>query len=384
VEYFSYAPYNDVKNNCKGGINMRRLYLDNIRWITILLVVIYHAIYMFNGVQTFGVVGPFQEIQYQDALQYLLYPWFMVILFVVSGMTSRYYLEQHSDRDFIKSRTGKLLVPGTIGVLIFGWIQGYYNMLISHVFDTLDITLIPGPVVWLIFALSGIGVLWFVQILWVFSLLLVLVRKIEKDRLYGICKKCGIVVLLLLGVLVYFSAQVLNTPVITVYRFGIYGVAYFLGYFVLSHDEVIERLSKFWLPVGVVALALGIGYTVLYFGENYGTEPFINNVLACAYGWMMTLAVIAFMKVHGDGTNALARWMSNRSWGLYVFHYLPLSVTAWYLHIYAPVMPAFFYYVLTFLAGLVGGLLLYEIIRRIPILRWCILGIKKEKKDVQR
>jgi peptidoglycan/LPS O-acetylase OafA/YrhL len=136
--------------------------------------------------------------------------------------------------------------------------------------------------------------------------------------------------------------------------------------------------------VGVVALALGIGYTVLYFGENYGTEPFINNVLACAYGWMMTLAVIAFMKVHGDGTNALARWMSNRSWGLYVFHYLPLSVTAWYLHIYAPVMPAFFYYVLTFLAGLVGGLLLYEIIRRIPILRWCILGIKKEKKDVQR
>jgi peptidoglycan/LPS O-acetylase OafA/YrhL len=384
VEYFSYAPYNDVKNNCKGGINMRRLYLDNIRWITILLVVIYHAIYMFNGVQTFGVVGPFQEVQYQDALQYLLYPWFMVILFVVSGMTSRYYLEQHSDRDFIKSRTGKLLVPGTIGVLIFGWIQGYYNMLISHVFDTLDITLIPGPVVWLIFALSGIGVLWFVQILWVFSLLLVLVRKIEKDRLYGICKKCGIVVLLLLGVLVYFSAQVLNTPVITVYRFGIYGVAYFLGYFVLSHDEVIERLSKFWLPVGVVALALGIGYTVLYFGENYGTEPFINNVLACAYGWMMTLAVIAFMKVHGDGTNALARWMSNRSWGLYVFHYLPLSVTAWYLHIYAPVMPAFFYYVLTFLAGLVGGLLLYEIIRRIPILRWCILGIKKEKKDVQR
>jgi peptidoglycan/LPS O-acetylase OafA/YrhL len=308
----------------------------------------------------------------------------MVILFVVSGMTSRYYLEQHSDRDFIKSRTGKLLVPGTIGVLIFGWIQGYYNMLISHVFDTLDITLIPGPVVWLIFALSGIGVLWFIQILWVFSLLLVLVRKFEKDRLYGICKKCGVVVLLLLGVLIYFSAQVLNTPVVTVYRFGIYGVAYFLGYFVLSHDEVIERLSKFWLPVGVVALALGIGYTVLYFGENYGTEPFINNVLACAYGWMMTLAVIAFMKVHGDGTNALARWMSNRSWGLYVFHYLPLSVTAWYLHIYAPVMPAFFYYVLTFLAGLVGGLLLYEIIRRIPILRWCILGIKKEKKDVQR
>ena len=33
-----------VKNNCKGGKNMdntRRIYLDNIRWITVCIVVIY-------------------------------------------------------------------------------------------------------------------------------------------------------------------------------------------------------------------------------------------------------------------------------------------------------------------------------------------------------
>ena len=35
----------------------RRIYLDNIRWITVCIVVIYHVIYMFNGVQTFGVIG---------------------------------------------------------------------------------------------------------------------------------------------------------------------------------------------------------------------------------------------------------------------------------------------------------------------------------------
>ena len=35
-----------VKNNCKGGKNMdntRRIYLDNIRWITVCIVVIYHV-----------------------------------------------------------------------------------------------------------------------------------------------------------------------------------------------------------------------------------------------------------------------------------------------------------------------------------------------------
>ena len=67
-----------VKNNCKGGKNMdntRRIYLDNIRWITVCIVVIYHVIYMYNGVQPFGVIGPFKEQQLQDAFQYFVYPW---------------------------------------------------------------------------------------------------------------------------------------------------------------------------------------------------------------------------------------------------------------------------------------------------------------------
>lgn len=37
-----------VKNHCKGGnvmIPARKLYLDNIRWMTVVLVVIYHVVY---------------------------------------------------------------------------------------------------------------------------------------------------------------------------------------------------------------------------------------------------------------------------------------------------------------------------------------------------
>lgn len=116
---------------------MRRHYLDNIRWITVGLVVLYHVIFMYNGVVMAGVIGPFWEIQYQDAVQYLLYPWFMVLLFLVSGMCARYYLEGHTDREFLAGRTRKLLVPSTIGLFVFWWIQGYFNMAFSHVFDQL-------------------------------------------------------------------------------------------------------------------------------------------------------------------------------------------------------------------------------------------------------
>lgn len=88
---------------------MRKLYIDNIRWITVVLVVLYHVIYMFNGIETFGVIGPFSDVQYQDAFQYIVYPWFMLLLFVISGMSARYELEHRSEKEFIKKKDGKII-----------------------------------------------------------------------------------------------------------------------------------------------------------------------------------------------------------------------------------------------------------------------------------
>ena len=64
----------NVKIFGKGGRNMRKTYLDNIRWITVVLVVIYHVIYIFNGVTQYGIIGPFSKHQPQDTYQYIVYP----------------------------------------------------------------------------------------------------------------------------------------------------------------------------------------------------------------------------------------------------------------------------------------------------------------------
>ena len=222
--------------------NKRKIYLDHIRWITVVIVVIYHVIYMFNGVQPFGVIGAFHEHQLQDAFQYLVYPWFMALLFVVSGMSARYYLNGHTTKDYVRDKTRKLLVPSTIGLFVFHWILGYYNMKIGGGLD--HMAAVPAPVLYVIMAVSGIGVLWYIQMLWIFSMLLLPVRKIEKDRLWKLGAKTPVWLLLLMTAAVYGCAQILNTPVITVYRFGIYGFSFFVGYFVCSHDEVVERLSR--------------------------------------------------------------------------------------------------------------------------------------------
>lgn len=356
----------------------RRHYLDNIRWITVLLVVVYHVIYMFNGVQPFGVIGPFHERQYQDAFQYLVYPWFMALLFVVSGMSARYSLEIRTTKEFVKSRTRKLLVPSTLGLFVFQWILGYYNMKIGGAFDSLSA--VPAPVLYVIMAVSGIGVLWYIQMLWLFSMMLLLIRKIEKDRLWKLGAGTPVWMLVLFVVAAYGAAQILNTPVVTVYRFGIYGFCFFMGYFVFSHDEVVDRICRWWGAFAAIAVVLGLYYTVHYFGENYAIVPAVNNICACAYCWFAILAILAVMKKFGDHTHRFAEWMSKQSWGLYVFHYLPLAMAAYYLHLYAVWLPAFVVYFLVGMSAFFGALLLNEIISRIPVIRFCVLGIQKERE----
>ena len=315
---------------------MRKHYLDNIRWATVLLVGLYHVIYMYNGVATFGVIGPFKDVQYQDAFLYLCYPWFMLLLFIVAGISSRLYLEKHTVKEFIKSRTTKLLVPSTIGVFVLGWAQGYISMQISNAFETMPDN-IPAVVNYFIMCLSGVGVLWFAQLLWLFSIILAVIRKCETGNLFAFTKKTNIIVLILLVVPVFLSGLVLNAPMITVYRFGYYGMGFLLGYFVFAHEEVIDRLVKYRYALIAAAAVLGVVYTVLRFGQNYADAPCYNCVEAAAFAWAMCLAVFACFKKWYNKSDKFTGFMTKRSFGFYVFHYLTLSAVAYLMHKYTQI-----------------------------------------------
>ena len=383
--------YYNVNKSCKCGTiqkggtmknnhsSDRKHYLDNIRWITVVVVVVYHVIYMYNAQGIVGVLGKITDfkVQYWDLYQYAVYPWFMFLLFVVSGISSRLYLNSHSGKEFIKSRTNKLLVPSTIGLLAFQFIQGYFNTALST--DAREMLFsLPFIGAYLIMAVSGIGVLWYIQVLWIFSILLVPVKKIEKGRLWTLGKRTGIIAILLMTVLVYGGAQILNTPVICVYRFGYYGVAFFLGYFVFSHDEVIGVLKKWFPAFLVVAVILGFAFCFKYFGENYADDPINRYPLFTSFGWFASMAFLGGAAKYLDYTNAFATFMSRHSFGLYIFHYLGISMIAVFIGA-RHILPAALVYLLSFISAFITSYILYEIISRIPFFRWAVLGIKKEK-----
>ncbi len=350
---------------------MRKAYIDNIRWMTVVLVVIYHVIYMFNGIEVQGVLGPFKAVQYQDAYQYIVYPWFMLLLFVISGMCARFSLRQHGAGEFLKGRTLKLLIPSTVGLFVFWWILGCYNLRISRL---AGLELMPKPVLFLVMVLSGIGPLWYIQLLWLFSVLLLAVRRVEKNRLDSACKRASVPFLLGLFFPVWAAAQILNTPMVVVYRFGIYGLGFFLGYFLFAHDEVMERLERWWHILLAAAVVLGAIFVLSFWGEPYAEHSVLDTFLCNLYAWIATLAVLAVMKHWGNCQNAFTGFMGRKAWGLYLFHYLPLAAAAWHLH-EAATLPPSVMYLCTGISAFAGALILYELISRIPVLRCLVCGI---------
>ena len=369
--------------NGKHSINDRKFFVDNIRWVTVILVLLYHVLLMYNGVGIKVGGGRITDlkVQYYDSYMYFVYPWFMPILFIVAGMSSRYYLEKHSAKEFIKSRTIKLLVPATIGLFVFQFIQGYVSMALGNAFD--NMTNVPMLVKYFIMALSGIGVLWFIQLLWIYSLILVLIRKIEKGRLLKVGEKTPICLIILFCIPVWASGLIMNTPVITVYRISFYLLFYILGYYIFSNEKVIEKLKRLAIPFILAGAVICIAFTVYYFVikdmANFADAPVNRTFFYAAAAYFGSLAMLAGFAKYFDFSTGFTLWMSKRSFGLYMFHYLGISTVA-LIFGKTGILPAVPVYLLSLVAGFVFGYDLYEIISRIPFFRWAVLGISRKKK----
>lgn len=350
---------------------LRKNYLDNLRWATVLLVLIYHVCYIFNGVGVLGGIPDAKNVPAFDALAYIVYPWFMVLLFVIAGMSARYSLSERTGRQFLKERAIRLLVPSTLGLFVIHWITGYLNIKMGG-----GLAYIPKALVYPISVISGIGPLWFIQMLFLFSCILILLRKADKkDVLWTLCGKVNLPVLLLLFVPIFFAAQILNAPVLTMYRFGIYFTAFLIGYYIFSHDAVQNTLEKICIPMLCLSVTGAVLYTLHYFGSNYTAPECLQSPGTNLYLWITVLAVVGCFKKFFDRKTALTGYMTKAGFGIYILHY-PVLITACYLLHFCFELPAVCNYIIALIAELIITFLLYEGIRRIPILRFLVLGIK--------
>jgi len=380
---------------------MRKHWIDNLRWVTVLLVLLYHVIYFYNNKGVFGGVGGFGDgPQYQDVLMYILYPWFMPLLFLLAGISARYSLDRHSGKEWFQSRTRKLLVPSTIGLFVFQWMTGYFNTLVAR---QTELASLKQPALYFLWVISGTGPLWFIQDLWLFSLLLLLIRKITNSA--NSCKSntlqsvdsdsrkssifnapFSIIWIVLLGILFWLGEQTLiRNPrpesadgLYNLYKPLFYLIPFLMGYFIFSRNEVQETVKKFWIPLMAGAVISGLILVITTFGENNTTPEYLASPLNCLYGWLMCLAMMGWFNARFDCTNAFAGYMTRSSFGFYIVHYLIIASIGSMMFYYTQLPPIAMYLILT-VAVFTLSPLLYEGLRRIPFIRWCVFGEKKKK-----
>ena len=366
---------------------MRKHWMDNLRWVTVLLVLFYHVIYFYNNKGVFGGIGGFgtypEYPQYQDVVMYILYPWFMPLLFVLAGISARYALEKKTAKEWFKARTRKLLVPGTIGLFVFHWMTGYFNTAVGRglgVFDGL-----PAIAKYGLMAISGTGPLWFVQLLWLLSLVLLAIRAWDKkDKLWTWCGKLNIVWIIMLGVLFWASAQTLikhprpesADGLLNLYKPIFYLVSFLMGYLVFSHEEVQKKVKQAWIPLLCSAVVAGTVLIVTTFGQDNTSALYMSSPLNCLYGWLAILALMGWFQAKFDYTGKFGTYMTRTSFGLYVVHYLVVASIGYMMKTYTQLPPVAMYVILT-IAVFTLSPILYEVLHRIPFIRWCVFGEKK-------
>lgn len=376
--------------HCQNNIEMktaRKYWLDNLRWVTVISVLVYHVFYFYNSEGVFGGIGGFKESQPQDIVLNILYPWFMMLLFLLAGISAAYALQKKSAKQFFKERSRKLLVPSTIGLFVFQWITGYFNTRITEISTGTEIIAnIPAPARWITYSISGTGPLWFIQDLWLFCLILLIFKAVDKhDKIRGSCSKIGLIPVILLGVLVCIgNLSIIREPsqaqgLLNLYRPVGYLVTFLLGYFVFSHDSVQKELAKAAVPLIACAAASGIYTVTISYGTDVTSPAYLMSWHANLYAYLMILALIAVFRRWADRTNKFCTYMSKSSFGIYIVHYLVCASAGYWLKT-ATTLPVWLIYIILLAAVLLISPLLYEVLHRIPVIRWCVFGEKKTSK----
>ena len=127
----------------------------------------------------------------------------------------------------------------------------------------------------------------------------------------------------------------------------------------------------------VISIICGILFISKFYGEDYSSKEVFGSFLSISYSWSTCLTILGIGKKYFDKEYIFTKFMKKNSYGIYIFHHLFISSTAYYLHIYTNFIP-FIQYILVCFSSFFGSIILFNIMSKIPFINWCVLSIRKK------
>lgn len=344
----------------------RKYYIDNLRWIDVILLFPFHTFIIYN---TFGdgnyVTGNGNVFLSNIIVSF--WPWFMPLLFVLSGISAKLSLENRKPIDYLNERLKKILIPLFFGVLLlipimsyFGdcFHNGYSGNYFQHykIFFTkwTDLTGYDGG--------FSPGHLWFILYLWIISIfafpIILLHRKVTKKIHF---ERLNIVVLLLIFIVPFIVSPVLDIGGKSI---GKYFAYYMIGYCILSDDIVVEKCKNYYIFLIVIAL-MGMAFILTIFNGVFRVNSMLYKVIEEFYAFNSILALLGVSKKHLDKSTKAANYFSKSSFSVYLFHFPWIVIVAYFTFkfTHAILLQVFVILVFSIILTFVSN----EILRRIKI-----------------
>jgi glucan biosynthesis protein C len=350
---------------------MRKTFVDNLRSFVIVLVLIFHVIATFNSNGSplnFNGKG----LAYMDAIGYMIYPWFMILLFAVSGMVAKYALEKRNLKNFLHERTRSLFIPFICYQVLLGIPVSMFSFKINNIEESLRE--LPAIAIHIIRVVNGMGPSWFMIQLFISSLIFALfysmMGKNANHKMSALAEKTNLLILIGLFVPIYLSSQYLY--IAYTFRFLLFTLSFVLGFYVFSSDKVQDILAKYSAHLLIAGLILGAVQTYIYWGQSF--QLIVNEFVVVLFSWIMVLAMLGIFKRRFDQQNRMWTFLNKYSYSFYIFHYLPLTVGGYYIDQW--VHAGMIKYLLLFIWTFAASMVMHHIIMILPVVPQ-LLGMKK-------
>lgn len=355
----------------------RKYYIDNLRWMAILLLFPFHAAQIWSG----GEYSGFYIWSHTNTVLYVfstaVYPWYMTLLFTIAGMSCKYALLKRTNKQFAAERTKKLLIPFFFGLLILvpamtytaevffhGYTGTYWQQYGLFFTKETDLTGYHGG-----FTPAH---LWFLLYLFVISFAALPIISLQKKRLPKFqVGSTSYFFIVLLFVPEWLCQYILN---IGGKSLGQFMLLFLFGYYILSEESILQKLKQYRYISLAICILSGSLYTYLYCFANIRTIWITG--LYIFFGWMGILTLLGIGQTRLNFHNRLSDYLTRASFPVYILH-MPVLVAAGFFLLKLPVGVAGQFLLIVMISFIIT-FLIYEIVKRIPVLRF-FLGIAKRK-----
>ncbi len=375
----------------------RSAWIDNLRTLIIVLVVNMHACVTYSHVGSwYRMEEPEPAMPVKAAFilwQGHLQAFFMGLLFFLAGVFAHSSLERRGPGKFLRERGRRLGLPSLLYMLLLHPFMVYVLLGHPHIPDRPSLAsryvryLSSGSV------LSGSGPMWFALALLIFCAGLVVVRRCKLSQpaagsqptsAPGNAAIIGFGVVLVLGTFLIRLVQPIGDSILN-FQFcffpqyiAAFGVGVAAGKRGWLEALATSRRARFAGWLGLIGGPLVFAALVVVGGPppETGPNPYAGGWNARAFGlavWEqfaglgISLGLLAWFHRRCNFAGPVARWLSERSFAVYLFHAPVLVALTPLLHPMAthPFVAA----ALLTLAGLTVSFVVADLAKRVPGLR---------------